>query len=388
MPTYEGTIVYQRTSADALPLFVFAAPAKDILAWAKILETAKIPGAAQRIEHPGHIKSIRSYIRASGLNIVPPSVTLAIETGYQLSNTPTPPPSIPCVLPATLTINDPIDLNESSKPATIIDGQHRLKAITAEAPDMPLVVTLVLGADQLEWALNFIVINNKAKRVSGDLVRGIVAELREVNEEQLRSRLAAVGLTLGDYPSALRVLGDNPESPFYKLIDWDINRYVDGIKRIKPQALEGSLKALISNLEVPESKLDIDDAVMLLMSMWRGVLLTWNRVDILWHDPESKLAGKASMVAVSEYLIERLNYQREEGLNITDPARVQDFCQTTMRNVLTEFWLMAWNKSELDTSAGRYLIRQSMIELRTAVASNHPDPFAKVPLTKMKSEDA
>jgi hypothetical protein len=229
------------------------------------------------------------------------------------------------------------------------------------------------------------VINNKAKRVSGDLVRGIVAELQNVNQEHLRSRLSAVGLTLGDYPSALAVLGDNPESPFYKLIDWDINRHPDAIKRIKPQAIENSLKVVLSALDVSE-KIDIDDAVELLSAIWRGVALAWTRSDVRWHDDNSKLADKASMVAVTEFLVERLNLKREDGLDISDPAKVQEFCQATMSNVRTEFWLLPWNKSGLDTSAGRSLIRQSLAELRTAVASNHPDPFAMVPLLRIQND--
>lgn len=208
-----------------------------------------------------------------------------------------------------------------------------------------------------------------------------MAELQTVDRDQLGSRLVAVGLTLGDYPSALAVLGKNSDSPFCNMIDWDINRGAEGKRRIKPQALESSLRVLLSGLEAPD-KLDIDDAVELLSAMWRGVATAWNRQDKPWHHEESKLADKAGMVAVTEFLVERLNLKREDGLDVSDPAKVQGFCQSIMASVLPDFWLMEWNQKGLDTSAGRNLIRQSLAELRTAVSSNRPDPLAKVPLLR------
>jgi len=382
MPTYDGFLLYQRPSLAALPLFVFAASAKEILTWARILETAKIEGAAQRLEKPSHIKSIRSYIRAAPVNIIPPSVTLAIESGrYTLAGVPPKAPKKQGIRIAKLTINTPKTDKDKDKPAFVIDGQHRLKAIAAEDVSMPLVASIILGANQLERALHFMVINSKAKRVSSDLVRGIVAELQDTDREQLGSRLVSVGMTLGDYPSALAVLGNNPESPFYKLIDWDINREPDGNKRVKPQALEASLRVILADLETPD-KLDIDDAVELVSAMWRGVAEAWGRDDKEWHDDDSKLADKAGMVAVTEFLVERLNLKREDGLDVTDPDKVQEFCRTVMSAVVPEFWILPWNKKELDTSAGRSLIKQSLSELRTAVASKRRDPLAKVPLLR------
>ena len=51
MTKYEGLLVYQRISGESLPLFVFAAPAGELLSWSKILQTAKVKGAAQRLEN-------------------------------------------------------------------------------------------------------------------------------------------------------------------------------------------------------------------------------------------------------------------------------------------------------------------------------------------------
>jgi DGQHR domain-containing protein len=380
MPKYKGLLIYQRPDPQALPLFVFAAPASEILSWARILRTADVPGAAQRLENAAHIKSIRSYVAAAAFNIIPTSVTLAVDAGrFKL------PGSVPKAakqsdpIVTELTVQDPRSNKDEDKPAFVIDGQHRLRALSEFDEEMPVLSTIILGASKLERALNFVVINNKAKRVASDLVRAIVAELQGPDQERLKERLVAVGLTLGSYPSALEVLGRNPDSPFCKLIDWDINR--DGTKRIKPQALENSLRIILGNLQAPD-RLDIDDAVELLSAMWHGVIGAWGRTKPAWSHENSKLVDKAGLVAVTEFLVERLNLKMEEGFDISDPEAVQKFCKGVMSSVPADFWILPWNKKELDTSAGRSLIKQSLIALRTAVASKSEDPLSKVPLLR------
>jgi DGQHR domain-containing protein len=379
MPKYKGLLIHQRPSPDALPLFVFAAPAREILSWAKILRTADVPGAAQRLENAAHVKSIRSYVGAAPFNIIPTSVTLAIEPGRFKLGGAAKAASQPSPIVSDLTIPDPRSDKDKDKPAFVIDGQHRLRALSEFEESMPVLATIILGANQLERALNFVVINNKAKRVASDLVRAIVAELQGQDQERLKERLVAVGLTLGSYPTALEVLGRNPESPFCKLIDWDINR--DGTRRVKPQALENALRTILANLQAPD-RLDIDDAVELLTAMWHGVTDAWTDAQRAWSHEDSKLADKAGLVAVTEFLVERLNLKMEEGFDVADPQAVQEFCKNVMSSVLPDFWLLPWSKKELDTSAGRSLIKQSLAALRTAVASKHEDPLSKVPLLR------
>src|SRR5262245_38704087 len=117
MPKYKGLLIYQRRSPQALPLFVFAAPAREILSWAMILWTADVRGAAQRLENAAHVKSIRSYVGAAPFNIIPTSVTLAIETGHFKLPTSAKPPKQPGPVPSELTIIDPRSDKDEDKPA-------------------------------------------------------------------------------------------------------------------------------------------------------------------------------------------------------------------------------------------------------------------------------
>lgn len=385
MPSYDGMLVCQRSAETALPLFVFAATAKEVLQWARILRTVDARGAAQRRENLAHIRSIQSYIGASPDNVIPTAVTVALDAG-RFNLKPSPGGlTKPCVrMDAQLEVSAPAGDKEDEKPGFVIDGQHRLIALSKLQDDSRLLVTAILGASSLDRALHFVVINNKAKRVPSDLVQGIVAELPPVEQTSIKQRLVAVGLTLGTYPSALEVLGVHKDSPFVGIIDWDINR--TGVRRVRPPALENSLRAILANLRAPE-KLDIDDAVDLCSAMWRGVRDSWTDRKVGWASEQSRLLDKASIVAVTEFLIERMNIKIEEGFDSTDLELVQDYCKEVMSTVPVQFWLVEWRKKELDTSAGRSLIRQSLAEVRRAVASNWEDPLSYAPLLKSSAEE-
>jgi DGQHR domain-containing protein len=380
MPTYDGLLISQRTDPSALPFFAFAATAPEILSWASIQRTAEQPGAAQRLKNQSHINTIKAFMSASPNNIVPTAITLALRPGtFSLQRT-TPVTGAGVEL-AKLTINI---APSAEKPAQVIDGQHRLLAFEDLAGSPPLLTSAILGADDLERALHFVVINNKSKKVPSDLVKAILAELSPENRTSLEERLAKVRISLGRFPAALMVLNTTPTSPFVNMLDWDVNR--TGERRIKPQALESSLKVILAELRVPPDT-DLDDAIEILIAMWRGVKASWELPAPVWCAPESKLVQKAGLVAVTEYLVERMNFMIEEGLDVTDPVKIEGFCRSTMEPVPERFWLTQWDETELDTTAGRGMIREALANIRTAAKTGAADPLlAGKPLITPKAE--
>jgi DGQHR domain-containing protein len=377
MPQYEGILIQQREGEEALLFFAFAAAADEILSWSDIQRTADLHGAAQRLKNTAHIKTIRAFMSASPNNIIPTAVTLAVNpNAFEIEFTGG--DEGDRVRFARMTIQQE-EGEDAEKAAVIIDGQHRLLAFDPLDDKPPLLACAILGADDLERALHFVVINNKTKRVPSDLVKAIMAELAPDQRDTLNQRLTRVGITLGRFPAALDVLNTDETSPFHQLVDWDINR--DGTRRIKPAALESSLRAIIADLRTP-METDVDDAVGILSAMWRGVRESWDVDDVEWcaEDADnvnrhSKLVDKAGLVAVTEFLIQRLNMKIEEGFDITDLDEVQTYCRTVMQSVPSRFWLIEWNERQLDTSAGRGLIRQSLASIRTATSSGADDPI-------------
>ncbi len=374
MPTYNGILIKQRTDGQALSFFAFASDAADILGWADIIRTADMHGASQRLKNDAHISAIKGFMNASTQNVIPTSVTLAVApdkfTVTDVEDTESK------VSPAKLTIA----FEEGEKVALVIDGQHRLLAFNELDSNPPLLACAILGSDELERALHFVVINNKVKRVPSDLVKGIMAELTVPQQETLKSRLTRVGITLGNYSAALNVLNTNNISPFKDLVDWDINRGENAVRRVKPAALESSLRTIISDLRA-RIDIDVDDAIQLLSAIWRGVRDSWNSGNVTWiaasntETEHSKLVDKAGLVAVTEFIVERLNLKLEDGFDVTNPTLVEEFSKSVMQSVPSRFWLMKWTETGLDTSAGRSLIRQSLAEIRTAASSGADDPL-------------
>lgn len=369
MPTYEGLLVKQRSNDDALLLFVFSATAEQILAWATIERTVDVEGAAQRMRNDSHVRTIRAYLDASPENIIPTAVSIALQpetfSVESLGNVG----DDARVQRIRLTISDPA---EGNFPGTVIDGQHRLLALAGH-PDQPRILACaILGADELERAMHFVVINNKAKRVPSNLVKAIMAELTPEHRLELRARLTRVGITLGNFAVALEVLNSDEHSPFRNLLDWDINR--DGVRRIQPEALENSLRVILADLRTRQ-EIDVDEAVRLLCAMWTGVMRSWNIPDPVWNDENSKLIQKAGLVAVTEFLVERINMQVEDGFDPADIDAVGRFCRSIMSTIPSRFWIMEWNQRQLDTSAGRSLIRQSLSAIRAATASGADSPL-------------
>jgi hypothetical protein len=92
------------------------------------------------------------------------------------------------------------------------------------------------------------------------------------------------------------------------------------------------------------------------------------------------LVDKAGLVAVTEFIVERLNHKLEEGFDVNDLVSVEAFSKAIMLPVPSRFWSMKWTETGLDTSAGRSLIRQSLAEIRTGAANGVDDPLVGVVL--------
>ncbi len=141
----------------------------------------------------------------------------------------------------------------------------------------------------------------------------------------------------------------------------------------------------MADLRTP-TEIDVDDTLAILAAMWRGFKNSWNVDDIEWcaasddATRHSKLVDKAALVAVTEFLVRRLNMQIEEGFNVTDLEKIEEFCKKVMEKIPSRFWLMEWTERQLDTSAGRGLIRQSLATIRTAAATGADDALEEAVL--------
>ena len=357
MTKYNGLLISQAKKGP--PFFAFSETAAEILKWADIKRTYELRRGAQRLFSESHAKSIRNFLD-DNRNVIPTAVIVALPKGaYSIE-----PYTVigvdlsPNTSFATLKIKGDF----TKKPGTVIDGQHRLLALTDKS--IPVLVSVLLDVNPVEEALQFVVINNKAKRVSTDLVKAIIAEMSEADRAQFEKRVERIRLSLGNYHNALNILFSDSSSPFQGILDWEINR--EGERIVKPLAIESALKRIILDLRLPE--LDLDDAVQIFSSLWQGIKLAYSQSENVWGPAPSKLLSKAVIVALTDYFVARMNLKLEEGFDPTDLDAVSRYAEDTINGIPADFWLVTWARKSLDTSAGRDLIKEAISNMKRAEA--------------------
>ena len=132
-------------------VFVFCAPAKDILDFATIdrigrSETGQLTGF-QRPQVANHIKEIRDYINQVDA-VLPNSVVVAFMNDVSVTQ-------------PNETGTGSITINGSAMPGLVVDGQQRLTALSqAENTNFDVFVTGLLCKNEDELRKQFILINN------------------------------------------------------------------------------------------------------------------------------------------------------------------------------------------------------------------------------------
>ena len=109
------------------------------------------------------------------------------------------------------------DIRDLAKPATIIDGQHRVLG-ASQVGAIPFNIVALMEASWAEQVFQFTILNYTAKPLPGQFIAGnaaITLTRRELNG--LRDRLKTAGIKIKDV-DIFSVLGADSRSPFYDLI--------------------------------------------------------------------------------------------------------------------------------------------------------------------------
>ena len=99
-----------------------------------------------------------------------------------------------------------------------------------------------------------------------------------------------------------------------------------------------------------------------------------------WASEEAKLLSKASVVALTEFILTRLNLRIEEGFDVTSPEAVEAASRSIVGGIPFAFWARPWNQTELDTSAGRALIQSALKRVRARSSRGESDPLEGIGL--------
>jgi len=347
MPTfrYECLVSHQRSTAGAPTFLLFHAPAGEILQWAAIKRLEEEPGAPQRRTSPAKVKAIRRFLATDERNTIPTSVILTLD--YQENQLTSRKENSSF---AVLEFEWSEDL---PKPGLVIDGQHRLIGVDGFDHGTQVNVVAILGADDMEKAFQFLVINNKASKVSVDHIRALALHYEE---GALKERLATARLNLNPNVGFVGLVNDSEDSPFRGMIAWPITPEQNRI--VTPSAIEASI-TYIQQQKVRDFSSD-DVLLEFFYTIWQRISVRWPD---LWN-AQSRLLSKVGVICMNQYMTDTLVASYDLGrLDISDPDQIAALVDEVLTNQERKFWRVPWTSTSYDTKVGRALIVQSLVQI-------------------------
>lgn len=345
-------IVYRQRDAKEAPQFIlFHAPASAIIKWADVerLSPTNTSGA-QRPLRDLRVKKVAKFFTAETYNTIPTAVIIALD---QKSVTFTPEKLKEGGIGKVR-----LCFTGAKKPGLIIDGQHRVHGAALFDPDIHLNVVAFLGDNDAERAFQFVVINNTGLKVSRDHIKALNLSYDpgKLNDRLVGSAGVALGLSDSDFDD-LQVI--NGSEPFGGKLDLPINK--NGF--IAANAVESALQRVRDNVRT----LGIEGLERdIFLEMWSIVKAHYVEA---WKPPSENqnLLKKVSLYALTEFLLEEMRGRsRAEKLDYTKTGVLKAVVLGMLRSIPIDFWQSVWKAKELDTSAGR----QILVDTLTSIESN------------------
>jgi DGQHR domain-containing protein len=341
-----------RNDPAAPKMLLFDAPVESMLQFCAIRRLQDEIAAPQRPESPAKVNALARFIRLDRRNVIPTAVIVSLELN-QVARLLEPDAQNPLRLEVEI---DRV-LSEPDMPGLVIDGQHRLLGMKQADPTLRIAVVAMLGASAEESAFQFLVINNKASKVSADHVRALVGELGESENNDLEQRLEKARLSLRGNFTLVMQIDRETESPFYRLVKWPANR--EGQQWVVPSALEASL-SYIASRNVRVFNESTDNLLEFFYTIWRTVREKW--ADLFIED--SKLLEKVGVICMSQYLAGSLVDLADWGqIDLRDPHEVRERTEELLRHQKKEFWKIPWASTSLDTRTGRELLVENLKQI-------------------------
>ena len=363
---YWALLYNQRDNQNAPRFCVFHAPAAEILEWAAINRLNRDdPLAIQRDPKKSRIAGIKRFFAMEARNTIPTAVVLTLDACQLL------PVTSVTVDQQEVTIEDLYKLRivvsdsatEAEKPGLVIDGQHRLRGIAEYGQATHVNVVVLLNTDADEKAFQFLVINNKASKVSPDHIRAL-----NVNySDALSDRLLTARLAVSENVSSVQIADTDPDSPFEGLIKRPNNWIYKGQKPQKegfivPAAIEGAISHIkskrVADLDDEET---VDD---FFLAIWSEVKSQWGAQFALKSESNpTKLLEKVSIITLTEFLVGELismSRSKHSRFSLADMDKVRENTRDLLSTLSPEFWVAAWKSASYDTRAGRDLLVEAI----------------------------
>ena len=319
-----------------IPLYLFALAAEEVALVADVARIARNDAGKligyQRAEVRNHVKQILDYLN-SGDVLFPNGLILALPDTVHFKSSRGPATTDGLATAGTLVITYPAD-PEAPRPAWIVDGQQRSRALSQTANiRIPIPVAGFVAPTVEVQRDQFLRVNTVAPLPS-NLVTELLPEVISAPSPRLAKRRM---------PSALvDVLNREPESPFFGMIK---RASSDGDDLRKAVVVDtGLVEAIRESLDSPSGVLfpywnmatgstDTESILRILITYWSAVRDVFPEA---WGKParRSKLMGGVGIRAMGR-LMDRVMAQIDANdpqapeLARREVARIKDACHWT-----------------------------------------------------------
>jgi hypothetical protein len=279
---------------------------------------------------------------------------------------------------------------EISKPATVIDGQHRLLGAAACERNIPFTVCAIIDCPWEEQVFQFTVVNYTSNKVPDQFVTANAAlSLTKSELGRLEDRLIQAGVKVVEY-ELMKVVNFDDESPFFDLVN--LTEKPDHSKigyktmvRVAKAWYSGNnqaIKLIIRNL-YPELKKHEDRTNRWKEDDWGHFFLAfWKQVKVQYQgctDYDGRdLMGVGSNLMIAIVLLEvqsafltNLNAQDDDYFEIPNEqsprpyllGQVEKRTEKVLDYLPKEFFEIEWGTKSLNTSAGRKSLQAALRSL-------------------------
>ncbi|MDX3106005.1 ParB N-terminal domain-containing protein [Nonomuraea angiospora] len=291
------------------------------------------------------------------------------------------------------------DLRELAKPATVIDGQHRVLGAAACENEITFAVTAILDCPWREQVFQFTVINYTAKGIPDQFITANAAlSLTGYELETLQDRLVQAGVKVTEY-ELMRVVHFDARSPFFDKVNLterpNPNRigYKTMVRIAKSwyNARHPVFQLMLPNL-YPQIRgkgtggrrdrtlqWKRDDWGEFFLTFWRIVAETYRdepsheRGYMLWDVGHSQLIVAIVLYKLQESFLDNLGNQDEEffAVDTADPEearkillnKVERRARKFLESMPAQFFSTKWAWTGLNIGPGRDALEQALTQL-------------------------
>jgi hypothetical protein len=292
-------------------------------------------------------------------------------------------------------------LREMAKPATIIDGQHRVLGADACERGIPFSVSAIFDCPWQEQIYQFTVINYTAKGIPDQFITANAAlSLTGRELGMLEERLVQAGVKVIEY-ELMRVVNFDARSPFYEIVN--LTEKSDASKigyktmvRVAKTWYDGKHNAILKKGILPNLYPDIKGKGVnqRRISAWKDndwgdfFLAFWQEVrdsyqgklntdgNPLWST-SSNLLIAIVLYELQERFLLNLGSQNSSFFQTNNPTtakeellgKVREHAREIISSIPADFFAIEWKTKSLSTGAGRDLLKSTLRELTDSAGS-------------------